>query len=196
MLGPFENPCISGGKFRDKNFPAAMNEYNNRIKVRFEVFTAVTRKNASFGMLAPSGSCKNRRFRGTCHFHHQGDKNRRGRNVSSNRQLNQAAKIFCSVLRLPVTANVVPISPILETLFMEAIRSSEMSFLQELHGVTSQKTTLLIEELVETPISIKSVPHKRPTDDYFPHEFLYTGSSNMTLALFRFRVLACTFIKP
>jgi hypothetical protein len=34
-----------------------------------------------------------------------------------------------SVLRLPVTANVIPISPILVTLMMEEIRSSETSVL-------------------------------------------------------------------
>jgi hypothetical protein len=52
------------------------------------------------------GSCKNRRFGGTYHFHHQGDKIR-------------------SVLQLLVAANVVPRSPILVTLMMEAIRPSE-----------------------------------------------------------------------
>jgi hypothetical protein len=35
--------------------------------------------------VAPCGSCKNRRFGGTHHLHHQGEKNRRARNnVSSN----------------------------------------------------------------------------------------------------------------
>jgi hypothetical protein len=43
-----------------------------------------------------------------------------------------------SVCRLLVTANV-PSSPILVTLMMEALSSSE-TFLQEPHGVTSQKT--------------------------------------------------------
>jgi hypothetical protein len=33
--------------------------------VRFEVFTAVTVKNAVFWDVTPCGSCKNRRFRGT-----------------------------------------------------------------------------------------------------------------------------------
>jgi hypothetical protein len=45
-----------------------------------------------------------------------------------------------SVLRLLDTANAVPSSPILVTLMMEATRSSERPFLQEPHGVTSQKT--------------------------------------------------------
>jgi hypothetical protein len=35
------------------------------IGVRFEVFTAVTMKNAVFWDVTPCGSCKNRHFRGT-----------------------------------------------------------------------------------------------------------------------------------
>jgi hypothetical protein len=46
-----------------------------------------------------------------------------------------------SVRQLLVTANVVPSSPILVTLMMEALSSSETSALTEPHGVTSQKTT-------------------------------------------------------
>jgi hypothetical protein len=44
-----------------------------------------------------------------------------------------------SVLRLLVTASVVPSSPILVTLMKEALSSYETRFLQEPHGVTSQK---------------------------------------------------------
>jgi hypothetical protein len=54
------------------------------------------------------------------------------------------------VLRLLVTANVVPSSPILVTLMMEAIRSSETRFLQEPHGVTSQKTAFFIVTVVNS----------------------------------------------
>jgi hypothetical protein len=58
--------------------------------VRFEVFTAVTMKNAVFWVATPCGSCKNRRFRGTLH---QNGKNRRARNkVISNYQPKHAAK--------------------------------------------------------------------------------------------------------
>jgi hypothetical protein len=46
------------------------------------------------------------------------------------------------LLRLLVTANVVPSSTIIVTLMMEALRSSETLFLQELHGITSEKTAL------------------------------------------------------
>jgi hypothetical protein len=44
--------------------------------IRFEVFTAVTMKNGVFWVATPCGSCKNRRFRGTWHLLHEGDKNR------------------------------------------------------------------------------------------------------------------------
>jgi hypothetical protein len=60
--------------------------------VRFEVFMAVTMKNVIFWDVTPCGSCKNRRLGGTCGLHHQGDKNRRARNVSSNKQQKHAAK--------------------------------------------------------------------------------------------------------
>jgi hypothetical protein len=43
--------------------------------VRFEVFMAVTMKNAVFWDIMPCGSCKNQRFGGTYHLH-QGDKDR------------------------------------------------------------------------------------------------------------------------
>jgi hypothetical protein len=53
--------------------------------VRFEVFTAVTMKNAVFWNVTSCGSCKNRRFLGTYRLHYQGDKNGRTRNnVRSN----------------------------------------------------------------------------------------------------------------
>jgi hypothetical protein len=72
------------------------------------------------------GSRKNRRFGGIYRLHHRDDKNQRGKNsVNSNYQPTQAAKKYCSVLRLLVTANVVPSSPIHVTLIMEALLSSE-----------------------------------------------------------------------
>jgi hypothetical protein len=45
--------------------------------VKFDVFTAVTVKNANSWELTPCGSCKNQRFGGTYHFQHQGGKNER-----------------------------------------------------------------------------------------------------------------------
>jgi hypothetical protein len=44
--------------------------------VRFEVFTAMTMKNADFWDVTQCGSGKNRRFGGTYRHHHQGEKNR------------------------------------------------------------------------------------------------------------------------
>jgi hypothetical protein len=71
------------------------------LHVRFEVFTAVTMKNAAFWDVTPCGSCKNRRL-----------------------------GVFPrSVHRLLVTAYVVPSSPILFTLMKEALSSSETSVL-------------------------------------------------------------------
>jgi hypothetical protein len=55
-----------------------------------------------------------------------------------------------SVLRLLVTANIVPSSPIVVALMMEAIRSNERWFLQEQQGVTSQKTAFFIVTAVKT----------------------------------------------
>jgi hypothetical protein len=48
--------------------------------VRFEVFTAVTRKNCDFRDVTKCGSSKNRCFGRTYRLHHQGGKNRRVRN--------------------------------------------------------------------------------------------------------------------
>jgi hypothetical protein len=62
--------------------------------------------------------CKNRRFGGTHHHNHQGDKNRRARNI-----------FLRSMLQLLVNANFVHSLPILVTLMMEAIHSSETSVL-------------------------------------------------------------------
>jgi hypothetical protein len=64
----------------------------------------VTMKNGVFWDVTPCGSCKNRRFGGTSRLHHH---------------------FLRSVLRLLVTANVVPSSPILVTLMMEALSSSK-----------------------------------------------------------------------
>jgi hypothetical protein len=61
--------------------------------------------------------------------------------VTSNCSMLQ--RILCSVPQLLVTAVAVPNSPIIVTLMMEALRSSDTRFLQEPHSVTSQKTTFL-----------------------------------------------------
>jgi hypothetical protein len=55
-----------------------------------------------------------------------------------------------SMHQLLVTANVVPISPILVTLMMEALSSSATWFLQEPHGVLPQKGAFFIINAVKT----------------------------------------------
>jgi hypothetical protein len=76
-------------------------------------------KDAVFWDGTPHGSCKNRCFAGKYRLHHHGDKNRQARNnisKSSNQSMQQSA----------LTPNVVPSLPILVTMMMEAIHSSEM----------------------------------------------------------------------
>jgi hypothetical protein len=55
-----------------------------------------------------------------------------------------------AVLRFLVTANVVPNPPILVTLTMESLRSSETSVLTRSTRLTSQKTAFLIVTSVKT----------------------------------------------
>jgi radical SAM superfamily enzyme with C-terminal helix-hairpin-helix motif len=80
----------------------------------------------STGMLRRVALVKNQRFGGTYHHNHQGDKYRRTRNNVSSYQQQEFLR---SLLRLLVTANVVPSSQILVTLIMEAILSYETSVL-------------------------------------------------------------------
>jgi hypothetical protein len=54
------------------------------------------------------------------------------------------------VFRLPVTANFLPGSPILDTLMKEVLSSSETFVLSEPHGITSQKMTFFIVTAVKT----------------------------------------------
>jgi hypothetical protein len=81
--------------------------------VRFEVFTAVTMNNAVLWDEMPRDSCKNRRF---------------GRGIASVILL---LILVClrSVFLLQVIDNVVPSSPILVTMMIEAIHFSETSVL-------------------------------------------------------------------
>jgi hypothetical protein len=53
--------------------------------VRFEIFTAVTMKDADFWEVTSRGSYKNQNFGGTYRFHYQGGRNQRARSdVNSN----------------------------------------------------------------------------------------------------------------
>jgi hypothetical protein len=84
-------------------------------------------KNAVFRDVTPCGPCKNRRLGRTYRLHHQGDKNRRTRNVSSTEQLkpgsipSQRASVASCFYRSS--------SPILVTFMMEATGSYETSVL-------------------------------------------------------------------
>jgi hypothetical protein len=107
-------------------------------------------KNGVFWDVTPCGCCKRRRFGGTYRLHRQGDKNRRGRNnISSNWQPKYAAKKYYT-FRLLVTANVLPISPLLVSLVMEALCSSETSVLTRATWRISQKTAFFIVTAVKT----------------------------------------------
>jgi hypothetical protein len=78
------------------------------------------------------GYGKNQHFRGMYHLHHQDDKNQH------------------SMFWLLVTAKIVPSSPILVTLMMETIHSPKHRFLQEAHGVASQKTAFFLVTAMKT----------------------------------------------
>jgi hypothetical protein len=58
-------------------------EFYQRFGERFEVFTAMTTKNAVFWNITACCSCKDRRFGRTYRLHHQEEKNQRARNVNS-----------------------------------------------------------------------------------------------------------------
>jgi hypothetical protein len=114
-------------------------------RVRFEVFTAVTMKNGVFWDVTPCGSCKNWRFGGTQHLHHQGDKNRWTKNnvsLTSNRR----TRLTFLVRRflLPGWRRWVPL---------------KRQFLQEPHGVTSQKTPFFIIAFTRALSDLYSGPH-------------------------------------
>jgi hypothetical protein len=68
----------------------------------------------------------------------------------SSGMLRRVALVFLrSVRLLLVEASVVPSSRILVTLMKEALGSSETRFLQEQHGLTSQKTPFFIVTAVK-----------------------------------------------
>jgi hypothetical protein len=89
-------------------------------------------KNAVFWGVMPCGSFKNQRFGGMYRLHHQGDKNREPGTTSALTSNLSAQRIafLRSVLRLIVTAKLVPNSPILVALMMKSRRSSETSVLE------------------------------------------------------------------
>jgi hypothetical protein len=63
------------------------------IFLEFEVFTAMTMKNAVFWDVTPRDTCKKRSSGGSSRLHHHGGKNQRARNnVSPNYQPKHSAK--------------------------------------------------------------------------------------------------------
>jgi hypothetical protein len=106
----------------------------------------MTIQNSVFWDVTMFGPCRNRHFGGTYRLHHQDDKNRRA--VTNNRST--LLVYHRSVLWLLVTANVVPSLPILVTLMIETICSSETRFLQEPHGAASQKRKFFLVTTVKT----------------------------------------------
>jgi hypothetical protein len=90
-------------------------------------------KNAVCWDVTPCSPCKNRPFEATYRLHHRGTRiGELGATlaITSNRSTQRRHRVLLSsVLRLLVTANVVPSSPILVILMMEAIRCFERSVL-------------------------------------------------------------------
>jgi hypothetical protein len=118
--------------------------------VRFEVFTAVTMKNGVFWVVTPCGSWKNRRFGGTWRLLHPPT---------------YAAKkyqvVFLrSVRRLLVAACVVPSSPIFSPWWRRRQVSPKRRFLQEPHGVTTQKTPFFNVNYVSFPSPLNSIAER------------------------------------
>jgi hypothetical protein len=94
------------------------------IFIGFEVFTAVTMKNAVIWDVAPCRSCLDRRFGGTYRLHLQGRKIRE-----------RGPSVACSHL-----LTLVPHSRTFLPWRWRRYVPPKRRFTQELHGVTSQKT--------------------------------------------------------
>jgi hypothetical protein len=104
------------------------------------------KKNSVLWDVTPCGSCKNRRFGGTYHLHHQGDKNRAKTML--------ALTGSCSMLRTKQ----------IKWEWWRLCVPSRRRFWQERHGVTSQKTSFSIVTAVKTSdltwITVKLALHE------------------------------------
>jgi hypothetical protein len=98
-------------------------------------------KSSVFWDVTPCDSCKNRRFWGTYRLHHQGGMNQRARSNDS------------SVSQLLVTVSIVPSSPILVTLMIEAPCSSKTSVLIRTTSSNIPEDGILHSHCSESPKS-------------------------------------------
>jgi hypothetical protein len=109
------------------------------IYVRFEVFTAVTMKNAVFWDVAPSRSYVNQRFGGMYRFHLQGRKTRKA-GTSVSRWLQSA--VWSHLITL------VSRSRIFLPWRWRRFVPPKCRFTQDLYSATSQKTKFFIFDLL------------------------------------------------
>jgi hypothetical protein len=107
------------------------------------------KKNGVFWDVTPCGSCKNRRFGGTYRFHHQGDKNQRTRNLAVTRNEARCEEISSQRVSLRLTAKFLVLR-FLSPWWWKRYVPPKRRFLQDPHGVTSQKTQFFIVTAVNT----------------------------------------------
>jgi hypothetical protein len=115
------------------NFNRLKQDLNN---VRFEVITVATMNNAVFWDVTPYA------------FVRTDVSEERIASIIRVTRIGELGTLSATSNR--VTANVVPSSPILLPLMIEGLSSKKCRFLQEPHGVTSQKTAFFIVTAVKT----------------------------------------------
>jgi hypothetical protein len=114
------------------------------------VSTAVIMKNGFFWDVKPCGCCKNRHFEGTLRLHHQGDKNLLTRNVAVTSYWRALHFVFLRSLRRLLVRLTFLVQRFLSPWWWRSKVPPKRRFLQEAHGVTSQKTAFFIVTAVKT----------------------------------------------